>query len=176
MVFFPKLPKPFYFFIVLQSLPFFLTSFAWLSTPRDLLSWRKDQGCCLLAARKWLSPSIKGQHRATASAMGRGPLARKRDRAFLQGHVTTKNLPEPSKSKYSRNGFAVDCTVPTRSEGNFKEPAQILPVYIKTINLILCFFISASRPMSKWEQNWAVRRTANGINWDLTNYWIKLNI
>ena len=110
-----------------------------------------------------MSPSIEGQHGTIASTTGRGPLARKRDRAFLQGHGTTKNLSKLNKRKYSRNGFVVDCTIPTKSEGNFKEHAQILSVHVKTVNLILCFFISALRPVSKGEHNWAVR-TAKGMN------------
>lgn len=78
--------------------------------------------------------------------MGRGALARKQDHAFLQGHVTTKNPPELDKSKYARNGFVVDCTIPTKSKGNFKEPAPIFPVYVKTVTLTLSFFISTLRP------------------------------
>lgn len=36
---------------------------------------------------------------------------------FLQGHVTTKNPPEPDKRKYSRNGFVVSCLFPQIPQG-----------------------------------------------------------
>lgn len=83
-----------------------------------------------------MSLSIKGQCKVAASNMGRGPLARKKDHSFLQGHVTTKNPPELHKCKYSRNGSVVNCAIPTKSAGNFKEPAQALPVYVKVVNVI----------------------------------------
>lgn len=73
-----------------------------------------------MAARKWVSLSIKGQQEAAASTKGRGPSARKQHHASsLQGHVTTKNPPELDKSKYSRNGFVVGCCIPTKSKGDF---------------------------------------------------------
>lgn len=46
-------------------------------------------------------------------------IGKKYDHVFLQGHVTTKNPPGLDKSKYSRNGFVVGCTIPTKSKGNF---------------------------------------------------------
>lgn len=71
-----------------------------------------------MAARKWVSLSIKGPQRAAAGTMGRGLSARTQDHALLQGHVTTKNPPELDMSKYSGNGFVVGCSIPTKPEGN----------------------------------------------------------
>lgn len=65
-------------------------------------------------------------------------------------------------------GMALWLVVPFSQspKGIFKETAPTLPLSVKTSSLILCFCISTLGPLSKWEHNRAVRRTANGINWD----------
>lgn len=167
-----KLPS-FFFFVTISDL---LLDFLWLIIHSLRFTFLKEGSRTLLAGSQEVgvvSPFLKGQGRAAASTMGRGPLARKQDQAFLQGHVTTQNPPELDQRKYSRNGFVVSHSIPTKSKGIFKEPANTLPIYVKTVSLILCFFISTLEPMLTWEHHWAVRRIANGIIWDLTNICIR---
>lgn len=87
---------------------------------------------------------------------------------FLQGHVTTKNPPEPDKRKYSRNGFVVSSIFPQIPQGFFKEPAQSQHVYVRTVAWVLCFCIFYI-DWCQMKHNWAIRSTANGMSWDKMN-------
>lgn len=120
MVFSLKLPKSLYVFIWLQPLPFFLTSCGWKQIHSPGFAFlRKESRLLLIGSQEVGVTRHQRSAESCSQTRGRGPLARKQDHALLQGHVTTKNPPELDESTYSRNGFVVGCSIPTKSEGNF---------------------------------------------------------